>query len=60
MKQYRIQIDVTMSGDLYIEANSQEEAEKIAKEKHFTPSDLRWFHQLGEAGVYDIEEEVAE
>ena len=49
-----------MSGDLYIEANSQEEAEKIAKEKHFTPSDLRWFHQLGEAGVYDIEEEVAE
>lgn len=44
MKEFEVQIDVTMSGTIYIEAENEEQAEKIAKEKKFTPQDLRNFY----------------
>ena len=33
MKEYRVELDVTMSVNLYIDATSEEEALKIAQEK---------------------------
>ena len=33
MKEYRVELDVTMSVNLYIDATSEEEALKIAHEK---------------------------
>lgn len=56
MKKYCVTIDVKMSGDIYIEANSAAEAEKIAKERHFYPADLNNFHFLS-SEVYDTTEE---
>lgn len=33
MKSFKVDIDVTMSVQIYVEANSQEEAEEMAKKK---------------------------
>ena len=46
MAEYRITIDVTMSGDIYVEADSIEEAKKHAEGMYFVASDLRNFHQI--------------
>lgn len=46
MKEYTVTIDVTMSGDITIEANSKKEAKELAKSRYFTPSDLRDFHEI--------------
>ena len=46
MKKYTVTIDVTMSGDIEIEANSKKEAKEIAKGRYFNPSDLRDFHEI--------------
>lgn len=43
---YTVTIDVTMSGDIEIEAKSKKEAKEIAKSRYFTPSDLRDFHEI--------------
>jgi hypothetical protein len=45
MSEYEVQIDVTMSGSLYIEADSEKEAIEKVKAKSFVASDLRNFHQ---------------
>jgi len=49
MAEYEVQIDVTMSGSLYIDASSEKEAREKAKEmfKNVTASDLRSFSCIG-------------
>ena len=46
MAEYRLTVDVTMSGDIYIEADNLEEAFDKFKNKYFVASDLRNFHQV--------------
>lgn len=55
MKQYRITIDVTMSGDIYLDADSLTQAQEKASVIRFTPQDLRNFHFL-ESNIFDSEE----
>ena len=45
MKEYAVTVDITMSGTIYVKANSQEEAEAMAygKAGYYTASDLRNF-----------------
>lgn len=49
MAEYEVQIDVTMSGSLYIDASSEKEAREKAKEmfKNVTASDLHSFSCIG-------------
>lgn len=46
MAEFRLTVDVTMSGDIYIEADNEEEALDKFKNKYFVASDLRNFHQI--------------
>ena len=46
MKTFTVTIDVTMSGDVDIEANTKEEAIEKAKKMHFSHRDLTDFHQI--------------
>lgn len=55
MKKFNIVIDVKMSGDLEIEANSEKEARAKAMAICFTPYDLRNFHFLN-SEIYESEE----
>lgn len=55
MKKFDIIIDVTMSGNLEIEAETEEKARAIAMAKCFNPSDLRWFHFLS-SEIYESQE----
>ena len=55
MKKFNIVIDVKMSGDLEIEANSEKEARAKAMAISFTPYDLRNFHFLN-SEIYESEE----
>ena len=57
MKEFRITIDVTMSGDIYINAETKEEAIKKAKDKYFNAGDLRDFHYIS-SDVVDCEEDA--
>ena len=54
-KIYSIYLDVTMAGYLDVEAESAEEAETIAKETKFVPSDLRHFNHIA-TDVVEVEE----
>jgi hypothetical protein len=49
---FDVKLDVTMSGTIEVEADSQKEAMVIAKNKQFVPSDLRNFYWVGN----DVEE----
>ena len=55
-KEFCVQVDVTMSGNVYVKASSKEEAERIAREMDFVGSDLTSFYWLG-TEVVDVEEE---
>ena len=46
MKKFRVLIDVTMSGDVEIEAATKKETKEKAKSLYFCSSDLREFHQI--------------
>ena len=46
MAEFRLTVDVTMSGDIYIEADNEAEAIKKFKDKYFVASDLTDFHQI--------------
>lgn len=46
MAEYKVQIDVTMSGTIYIDAESEKEAREKVKAKTFVASDLRNFYQV--------------
>lgn len=56
MKEFCIQVDVTMSGDVYINANSKEEALAKLQRMNFTGSDLSGFSNIA-TDVIAIEEE---
>ena len=43
---YQVQIDVTMTGEIYINAKNEREAQVKASNKYFVPSDLRNFRFL--------------
>ena len=45
MKEYAVTVDITMSGTIYVKADSQEEAEAMTygKAGYYTASDLRNF-----------------
>lgn len=43
-KTFEVVVDVVMSGNFYIEADTPEQAEKIAKNKSIVASDLRHFY----------------
>lgn len=55
MKEFCIKVDVTMSGDVYIDANSKEEAIAKLNKMYFTASDLRNFYQI-DVQIVEIEE----
>lgn len=53
---FRVTLDVTMSGSIYIEANSLEEANKKISKKSFTSQDLKNFNYVGK-DVFEVEED---
>lgn len=55
MKKFNIKIDVTLSGDIEIEAETEEQAREIALSKAFFPYELTYFHFLT-SEIYDAEE----
>lgn len=57
MKNFKVQIDVVFTGDLYITANNEKEAKEIARGKQLVPSDLKNFYML-DTKVIEVEEEV--
>ncbi len=54
---FDVTIDVTMGMSVTIEASSEEEAERIIKEKHYVPTDLRNSWHVGNKVVDIIEAE---
>ena len=53
---YQVQVDVTMTGEVYVEAKNEKDAQIIASTKYFTPSDLRNFRFL-DVDVVDVQED---
>lgn len=53
-KEFCVTVDVTMSGDIHIEAENEQEARKLISEKYFTPSDLSNFHCIDKE-IYEVE-----
>lgn len=53
-KEFEVQIDVTMSGTLYITAENEDQARSTAEAMQFVASDLRNFYQVN-AEVVNIE-----
>ena len=56
MAEFRLTIDVTMSGDIYIEADNEAEAIKKFRDKYFVASDLTDFYQINTELVEVTEE----
>ena len=56
MKEFRVQIDVVFTGDLYITAKDEKQAREIAKNKQLVPSDLKNFYML-DTKVLEVEED---
>lgn len=54
-KTYEVKVDITMTGSFYIEADSEEEAKRIAHDKRIVASDLRNFYENG-IEIVDVEE----
>ena len=55
MKKYSVHLDITYSGDVEIEANSEEEAKQIALSKHYQLYEVPYFYYFS-SDVVDIEE----
>ena len=55
-KTYKVHIDVTMGGNIYIEAETEEEAQRKVMDKNFTSSDLKNFWLVG-SDIVEIEED---
>lgn len=51
--EYEVQVDVTMSGSIYVEAESEKEAIAKVKAMTFVASDLKNFHEIG-TDIYDV------
>lgn len=43
---FQVQVDAVFTGEIYLEAKNEKEAEKIAKQKYLTVGDLRNFRFL--------------
>ena len=56
MAEFRLTVDVTMSGDIYIKADNELEARKKFRDKYFVASDLRNFHQIS-TELVEVEKE---
>ena len=54
---YQVQVDVTMTGEIYVEAKNEREAAEIASKKYFVPYDLHNFRFLGVDEVVDVQED---
>lgn len=54
-KQYCVSVDVTMNGDVYIDAESEEDAAEIVRNIHFSPYALKNFHFLT-SEIFQVEE----
>lgn len=52
-KEFEVQIDVTMSGTIYVTAENEQQAKIVAEAMQFVASDLRNFYQV-DAQVVDI------
>lgn len=46
MRTFRIEVDVTMSGAMYVEAENEGEARILAERTAFVGSDLRMFNHV--------------
>ena len=55
MKKYVVTVDVTMSGDIEIEAPNEKAAAKMVQSMYFSASDLRNFHELNK-DIYEVED----
>ena len=55
MKEYCINCDVTVSGNFYVKATSEEEARQIVRDMHPTIYDLRNFYFFN-TEIQDIED----
>ena len=55
MKKFVVTLDVTMSGDIEIEAPNKKAAADMVLAMYFTSSDLRDFHELNK-DIYEVEE----
>ena len=55
-KTYKVKIDVTMGGNIYIEAETEEEAQRKVMDKNFISSDLKNFWLVG-SDIVEIEED---
>ena len=55
-KTYKVQIDVIMGGNIYIEAETEEEAQRKVMDKNFISSDLKNFWLVG-SDIVEIEED---
>ena len=53
---YQVQIDVTMTGEIYINAKNEREAQVKASNKYFVPSDLHNFRFLS-SEIVDVQED---
>lgn len=53
---YQVQVDVTMTGEIYIDAKNEREAQVKASNKYFVPSDLRNFRFLS-SEVVEVQED---
>lgn len=55
MKKFVVTVDVTMSGDIEIEAPNAKAAADIIQSMYFTSQELRNFHELSK-DIYEVEE----
>lgn len=55
MKKYIVTVDITMSGDIEIEAPNEKAAAKMVQSMCFSASDLRNFHELNK-DIFEVEE----
>ena len=54
---YQVQVDVIMTGEIYVDAKNEKEAAEIARKKYFTISDLHNFRFLGVDEVVDVQKD---
>ena len=55
MKEYCVNCDVTVAGNFYVNANSEEEAKRIVEDMHPQMYDLRNFYYYSKE-IQDVEE----
>lgn len=58
MKEYRVYIDITIATTIYVDANDDVEARKLAMEK-YNKDPMHYANKVGalvDAGIVDVEE----